>query len=303
MEETHYLYKITNLINGKLYIGVTKDPKHRKDSHFSKGQRLVNKAYEKYGKEGLNFEVICEGSKDYIYDLEVKAIELYNSDASMGHGYNVCSGGFKGDAGNKGRKHQSKSDDTPYYVSGFWFPNKRTALTSLNWGDGRFNSRKKLGVLGNECVLKKLYKTQHPVYASGFWFPSHKTACTALNITNTNTFYNRRKRGTLGDTETKVAGSVYGHPIYFRGFWFPDVRIAASAIDRKEEYIQQCIRRGLIEESSRTKTQHPTRVPCVNGVIFRDVREAADKLGIPYNTIRHHFCNNKEGFYYEYTTN
>ncbi len=198
MEEVHYLYKVTNLINGKLYIGVTKDPKHRKETHFSKGPRLVNRAYKKYGKDALTFEVICVGSKGYIYDLEVEAIKLYNSDATTGHGYNVCSGGFKGDAGNKGRKHHSKSDDIPYYVSGFWFPNKRTAVSSLNWGDGRFNSRRKLGVLGNECVLKSRYGPQSYVYVTGFWFPSKKVATSALGMSS-GIFQRRKTRGTLGD--------------------------------------------------------------------------------------------------------
>lgn len=138
MSEVHYLYKITNLVNNKLYIGVTKDPAARKKAHFSNragiNSRLVNKAFTKYGKNNLTFAVICVGSKDYIYDLEIQAIKLYNSDATDGHGYNICSGGLKGDSGNLGRKHQTKKDDVPTFVSGFWFPNKRTALKALGWG-------------------------------------------------------------------------------------------------------------------------------------------------------------------------
>ena len=261
MEETHYLYKITNLINGKLYIGVTKDPKHRKDSHFSKGQRLVNKAYEKYGKEGLSFEVICAGSKDYIYDLEVKAIKLYNSDASMGHGYNVCSGGFKGDSGNKGRKHKVKSDDTPHYVSGFWFPNRRSALAALNWGEGRFNSRKKLGVLGDECVLQKRHGPQFAVYVAGFWFPSKKVATSKLGMTS-NIFQRRKLEGLLGEVTTpprKSNSTVTLKPCYFKGFWFDSVGTASLVFSMKPEAIRQRVLRGNYEECNSKQKQSVER--------------------------------------------
>lgn len=96
-EEVHYLYKITNLVNGKLYIGVTNNPTQRKAQHFTKvkKERPVNKAVKKYGKESFTFEVLCIGTRDYIYDLEQKAISAYNS-LVTGHGYNISVGGMGG---------------------------------------------------------------------------------------------------------------------------------------------------------------------------------------------------------------
>lgn len=246
----YYLYKITNLVNGKLYIGVTNNPDKRKRQHLYEDKNnknpLIKAAIRKYGVESLVFEVVCIGSQEYIYDLERKAVEAYGS---RYHGYNLIPGG-RGGLGNKVKK---RSDDYECYVSGFWFPNKRTA-------------------------------------------------CEALNITNTNVFYNRKKKGILGDVKSKVKGSVYSYPSYYKGFWFPNVEVAALIFNKTETAIHQAIKRGRIEEYSGTITQHPIKVPVVNGVVYKNFQDASQKLLIPYNTLRQYFYNNKEGFYYAYTT-
>lgn len=183
-EDVHYLYKITNLVNGKLYIGVTKNPKHRQLCHFNgyHPDRLISKAVLKYGKENLIFEILCEGSKEYIYDLEPKAINLFNSNAEAGHGYNLCVGGVINNQVNKGKSILKRVDDKPVYVSGFWFPNRRTSLKSLNWGVGKFNTRNKKGLLGDLQVIRER-KYQESFYLDGFWFPDRKTCLDRLTIT------------------------------------------------------------------------------------------------------------------------
>lgn len=261
MEEIHYLYKITNLVNGKLYIGVTKDPKHRQECHFSNGDRLVNKAYTKYGKDNLIFEIICVGSKEYIYDLEIKAIELYKSDATTGHGYNICSGGFKGDSGNKGRTHTVKVNDKPHFVSGFWFPNRRTALKALNWGAGKFNSRKSKGILGSTKDTPRKYGKQDPVYVMGFWFPNKKKVMSTLNI-SLDIFQRRKLEGTLGNIvspERKSNSTVLLKPCYFKGFWFDSYENASKVFNMKPEAIRQRILRGYYEECNSKQEQNIER--------------------------------------------
>lgn len=182
-KKIHYLYKITNMVNGKLYIGVTSNLQHRKLCHlkYHSHDRLVNRAVKKYGQENFTFEVICIGNKDYIYDLEIEAISLYNSSAS-GHGYNISSGGEGGKGGKRG-PIESRSDDKFTYVSGFWFPNKRTAIRSLNWGFGMYQFRKQRGLLGAIQQPLKTRVDQPPVYVFGFWFPSRKVCLAVTGFT------------------------------------------------------------------------------------------------------------------------
>lgn len=303
-DDTHYLYKITNKVNGKLYIGVTKNPKHRQLSHFSKGERLVNKAYKKYGKENLTFEIICVGSKDYIYDLEVKAIKLYNSDATTGHGYNVCSGGIHGNAGNVGREHLTRIDDTPYYVSGFWFPNKRTALKSLGWGEGRFNSRQKDGLLGETEVVAKRRGPQEPVFVSGFWFSSKKQAMSVIPI-SPNVYENRRVAGTLGDVQQpdrKSNSTALKVPNYYRGFWFPDLTIASEVFKKSPESIRQQILRGVFEENNKIKQEPPVRNYLAEGLEYESLDDAARALSTTEAAIKSRISRGLPNYGYIYST-
>lgn len=58
------VYKITNIINNKYYIGSTVDFKNRKRQHLSelKNNKHDNKhlqaSFNKYGEEAFSFEVI-----------------------------------------------------------------------------------------------------------------------------------------------------------------------------------------------------------------------------------------------------
>ena len=180
-DQVFYLYKLTNTVNGKSYIGVTKNPNLRKRQHLTKTtvKSLVCKAVKKYGKENFKFEVLCIGSKAYICDLEQKAIILYNSHAVFGHGYNLADGGYGGSSPRRG-KVKSRKDDIPVFVTGFWFPNKRTALATLGWTESKFRYRRDKKVLGDLVVFSETSTNRNsiemPCYYRGFWFPSIKIA-------------------------------------------------------------------------------------------------------------------------------
>ena len=176
----YYLYKITNLVNGKLYIGVTAFPEKRKRQHLyekpKKGRiSLIKSAALKYGAENFNFEVLCVGDKDYIFDLEIKAIKVYDSIES---GYNISKGGEGASVG----KVKERSDDYNCFVSGFWFPNKRVACETLNITNTNvFYKWKKLGILGDVCKPRSAQVMENPTYFKGFWFSSVEKASEVFN--------------------------------------------------------------------------------------------------------------------------
>lgn len=94
------LYRVTNSVNDKVYIGVTKHPERRFKRHCrlnSKKPTLLNLAVAKYGAENFSMEILCVSTEEYCYELEAKAIAAYCTQTP--NGYNVTSGGF----GVKGR--------------------------------------------------------------------------------------------------------------------------------------------------------------------------------------------------------
>ena len=183
----YYLYKIENKVNGKLYIGITKEPNKRKARHFSKTGHsafsIVRKAMDKYGKDSFNFEVICIGEKDYILDLEIKAIAAYQTQNKK-FGYNIKPGGQSG----AGYRVGGSKTDKAVFVSGWWFPNRRTALRTLGMTIDVYKNRKRRRTLGNTAQDYEVkpdggvIKFNNPFrYIAGFWFPSFSKAAEVLN--------------------------------------------------------------------------------------------------------------------------
>lgn len=92
-----YVYKITNLINNKIYIGITNDIAKRWSNEKSypsdpKRRQVIQEAIHKYGKDNFNFEVLHRNlSVEQAVILEKQYIQDYNS--LVPNGYNVDCGG------------------------------------------------------------------------------------------------------------------------------------------------------------------------------------------------------------------
>lgn len=92
------VYLITNRINGKHYVGITK---HTIESRFrdhicnSKNPKLdrnLYRAMRKYGTDNFEVSLLEECHDDAIYEAEQKWIAIYNSN-NFEHGYNMTAGG------------------------------------------------------------------------------------------------------------------------------------------------------------------------------------------------------------------
>src|SRR5687768_12422213 len=92
----HFIYKITNIINNKIYIGQTNDPKRRWRGHKNlakSSNQIIHKAMRKYGVENFNFEILhSDLSWEKVNILEAKLIEKYNC-RNNEYGYNIKQGG------------------------------------------------------------------------------------------------------------------------------------------------------------------------------------------------------------------
>lgn len=120
MEEHHMptlysIYKITNIVNQKLYIGFTSRKtsvrwsEHKTYSKKKKLKQLIHRAMRKYGPENFTFEVIYQSTNnDHCLNImEEYFIRKFKSHVSEG-GYNETWGGDVM-VENKGRKHSIQS--------------------------------------------------------------------------------------------------------------------------------------------------------------------------------------------------
>ena len=92
------IYKITNTLNNKSYIGQSIHIKQRWKEHIQASrnkepQSLISKAIKKYGKENFKFEIIEQCKIVDLDEREIYWIKYYNSYSS---GYNMTMGGESG---------------------------------------------------------------------------------------------------------------------------------------------------------------------------------------------------------------
>lgn len=166
------IYKITNLINNKVYIGqTTQYPNKRFKQHLSYGYYLT-KAIKKYGKENFEFKIVIQGDFNKLFtdELEKHYIHLYNSNNSLS-GYNLLSGG-------RGTLGEMNATIVYQYSSDGKYIKKWNSIS---------DAERKLNIVGvgQSCIRK--YK------ANNFYFrytkenniipPKHKTA-KIVEVTN-----------------------------------------------------------------------------------------------------------------------
>ena len=92
-----YIYKITNTINNKLYIGKTVNTiekrfnQHKNESKTERSKkRPLYRAINKYGIENFEIEIIEECNYDILNEREIYWINYYDT---YNNGYNATLGG------------------------------------------------------------------------------------------------------------------------------------------------------------------------------------------------------------------
>lgn len=100
MGDTYTVYKHTNKVNGKVYIGITiNEPSVRWGKNgcgYSK--QFFGKAIRKYGWDNFEHEILFENlSHEEANNREIELIQYYKS-SDIKYGYNIASGGSGVDA-------------------------------------------------------------------------------------------------------------------------------------------------------------------------------------------------------------
>ena len=165
------LYRITNKTNGKIYIGVTRQKmSDRWRGHRSGASNCIHlkHAVSKYGAANFKFEVLAVGHENYIFELEQKAIVLFNSlDREVG--YNLKIKAKPPAAQTKTHKERISESLKKFYQNN---PSKNKGKPS--------HKREKVTINGVE-------------------YPSIKQACKTVGI-NYKTFLKIRSENLLHDT-------------------------------------------------------------------------------------------------------
>ena len=138
-EANNYIvYKHTNLINGKVYIGMTgQTPEQRwgKNGHGYHSHSYFWKAIQKYGWENFRHEILYDGlTIDQALSLEKQTIEEYRSDCEE-YGYNLTSGGehsIPNEATLRKMSEKKKGQNNPMF-------GRKYTEEELNWYRQRFS--------------------------------------------------------------------------------------------------------------------------------------------------------------------
>lgn len=135
----NYVYLITNLDNGKQYIGDHSTNNLEKDKYLGSGD-LIIKAKIKYGKEKLKKEILeFFSTKLEAFNAQEKYINLYESNVSQG-GYNISP---KGGLCVKGCHNKETKEKISKSNTGKRRSNDTKSLMSKK-AKGRQNNLKKL---------------------------------------------------------------------------------------------------------------------------------------------------------------
>ena len=127
----HIFYKITNILNGKIYYGVH----NNSDINYLGSGTVLATARQKYGDHNFRRDTVASGSKEEMFALERRIVteEFVKNPTN----YNIALGGCGGDLGehiNMKRRGASRSDESKQKMSlakqGITIPSRKGNLNS-----------------------------------------------------------------------------------------------------------------------------------------------------------------------------
>lgn len=148
-----FIYKITNKLNNKIYIGQTVEqrPTDRYSKHRymarhidkEKSVSVLHRAMNKYGLDNFSFEIIEEVENDLLNQKEKEYIQQYNS--LIPNGYNLTIGG-EGTPGysrvqSAEEKEKRKESNKNFYILHPEEREKRSKATKKLWQNEEYRRK------------------------------------------------------------------------------------------------------------------------------------------------------------------
>ena len=202
----HYIYLITNSVNGKVYIGQTNDLNVRWKSHKraalmpeSPDKMVISRAITKHGVSNFTFKEldVCE-TQDQVNILEDQYIEKYDS-TNPEKGYNVKRGGFNAPIPEAIRKKISESSmGKPGTNKGKHFDDDwKRNLSQFQIGKPKFGKIRRFSAEEEKEICKLYDKKEKSTYWIGQHFNCNRNVITDVlhrnNVEIRKSNYNKHK--------------------------------------------------------------------------------------------------------------
>lgn len=244
------IYKITNTINGKMYIGQAIDIEKRwKEHEYSSknGNQIIYRAIRKYGLDRFSFDIVEECAKEDLDRLEILYIKKLNSFFKWDNGgYNMTLGGG-------GKSGWIVSDET------------REKISMAHKGKAISEDHKHAISIANSGENNYFYGRYLSGEENGFYGKKHSED-TKLKM--------KANRGDM---------SGENHPRYGTHHTEETKRKIGDANRGRvmsEEFKQRC------KEANIGGNNHNSKVVACDGMEFSCAREFSEFYNIPYGTVR-----------------
>lgn len=278
-----YIYKTTNLVNGKIYIGQHKSQVF--DENYKGSGKLIRRAFIKYGIENFNCELLdwCETRTD-INKAEKFYIEKYNSN-NLSIGYNISKGGDGGDTfsgltdAEKKNKQQKLSE---------------TMLGRITVNNGSIEKRVKYNELQTyldngfikgclhtpernklKSEAKKKFYREHPDFRTSSMF---KKGCKGYVYKHTDDVKEKIRKKLIGTKQSEYTKKLkskllkeryengWQNPMKGRTPWNKGRKMTAEELAH-----HSAVRKGQIPWNKGLKNIGPKRIWVTNGVVNKRI--------------------------------
>lgn len=160
--DSKVIYKATNLIDGKVYIGQTNNLERRireHRGHAVKDGGPFHEAVRKYGLHNFKFDIIEECRSDLADERERFFIAKYRADLGADLVYNYCDGGLGG------QTHDVSGENNPSYGRVFTLEERESRSKKLK---GRkkpegFGEKVSKRMKGRPKSREQVLKKSHPI--------------------------------------------------------------------------------------------------------------------------------------------